>query len=141
MGGNVANTPVNPRLAGAKARSKRARDLRWLCAMRLGHPLLLLWVAACVWLLYSGLASPAPIDVKDIHAGMSFWMLLLSFPLGLLVFLGSNYATDPFGAYFSVAWRHHPTFFCLIWACYFFVGLVQWQLLLPWAMQKFWRTR
>ncbi|MDG4549688.1 MAG: hypothetical protein P9G45_04655 [Candidatus Contendobacter sp.] len=63
-------------------------------------------------------------------------MLLLSFPLGLVVLLGSDVATAPFGAYFGVAWAHHPEFYWLIWACYFLVGLFQWLLLVPLVAKK-----
>ena len=99
--------------------------------------LLLLWVSACLWLLYIGLTEPAPVDVKDIHVGMSFWMLLLTLPLGLLIFFGSDSAITLFGAtYFEMAWNNHPEFYCLIWASYFLVGLFQWIVALPWLIRK-----
>jgi hypothetical protein len=57
--------------------------------------------------LYAGLIAP-PVDVKDIHVGMVFWMSLLSFPSSLLVFFGLEFGTAAFGSYyFSVAWDHH----------------------------------
>jgi len=90
----------------------------------------------CVWILYTGLTAPAPVDVKDIHVGMSVWMLVLTFPLGLIVFLGSELATAPFGAYFGVAWAHHPAFFVFVWACFVVVGLFQWLVVVPWAFRK-----
>ncbi|HKB72751.1 MAG TPA: hypothetical protein VKC82_00620, partial [Burkholderiales bacterium] len=62
---------------------------------------------------------------------MSLWMLVLTFPLGLMVFLGSDLAMAPFGAYFGVAWAHHPEFFVFIWGCYVAIGLVQWLVVVP----------
>jgi hypothetical protein len=57
------------------------------------------------------LAAPAPIDVKDIHVGMTTWMTLLSFPSGLLIFFGADLIASLFGGYFHFAWKHHPAFF------------------------------
>lgn len=94
------------------------------------------WVAVCLWLLWSGLTARAPVDVKDIHVGTSFWMMVLSFPSSLLVFVGTDIATLPFGKYFSVAWKYHPWFYCLIWFCYFLVGIVQWFLIIPWMASR-----
>jgi hypothetical protein len=91
-----------------------------------------IWSAACLWILWSSLAAPPPIDVKDIHVGMTFWMTVLSLPSGLLVFVASNFIASFFGSYFSLAWKYHPAFFYFIWSCYFGVGLVQWVLLLFW---------
>jgi hypothetical protein len=104
--------------------------------MRPRYYLLPLWIVACLLPLYFGLTAPAPVDIKDIHVGMSFWMLILSFPIGLLVFVGSDLATIPFGAYFGVAWEHHPEFYCFIWSCYFIIGLLQWLVVIPWLIQK-----
>jgi len=104
--------------------------------MRIRYFLMPSWIIATVWLLYSGLVAPAPVDVKDLHVGMSIWMLVLTFPLGLLVFFGSDVATAPFGQYFGVAWAHHPEFYCFIWACFFLVGILQWLVLVPWLTKK-----
>lgn len=89
-----------------------------------------IWIAACLRLLWQGLAAPPPIDVKDIHIGMIFWMTVLSFPSSLLVLLPSDLIASHFGSYFGLAWKYHPEFFCFIWLCYFGVGLLQWALLL-----------
>jgi hypothetical protein len=72
-------------------------------SMNLGYFFVLFWAAPCFWLLYAGLIAP-PVDVKDIHVGMVFWMSLLSFPSSLLVFFGLEFGTAAFGSYyFSVA--------------------------------------
>lgn len=94
------------------------------------------WAAVCFWILWSGLTARAPVDVKDMHVGMSFWMTMLSFPSGLLVSIGTDIMTLPFGKYFNVAWRYHPQFYCFIWFCYFVVGIVQWFLIVPWIMRR-----
>jgi hypothetical protein len=91
-----------------------------------------IWSAAYLWILWSSLAAPPPIDVKDIHVGMIFWMTVLSLPSGLLVALASDFIASFFGSYFSLAWKYHPAFFYFVWSCYFGVGLMQWVLLLLW---------
>ena len=96
--------------------------------MRPRYFLLPAWICLCVWLLYSGLSASPPVDVKDLHVGMSVWMLVLTFPLGLIVFVGSEIVTQPFGAYFAIAWAYHPAFFVVVWASFFLVGLFQWLL-------------
>jgi hypothetical protein len=35
-----------------------------------------------------------------------------------------------------VAWKYHPWFYCLIWFCYFLVGIVQWFLIIPWMASR-----
>jgi|SRR5262245_11752523 len=95
--------------------------------MNLSYFFGLFWAAPCFWLLYAGLTTPPPVDVKDIHVGMVIWMSLLSFPSSLLVFFGFEFGPAAFGSYyFSVAWDYHPWFYCIVWACYFVAGLAQW---------------
>jgi hypothetical protein len=94
-------------------------------------------MAACLWILWQGLAASPPIDVKDIHVGMMTWMTVLSFPSSLLVLFASDLIASLFGSYyFSLAWKYHPAFFCFIWLSYFGVGLVQWVLLLRWLRAR-----
>jgi hypothetical protein len=93
-------------------------------------------MAACLSILWLSLAAPPPIDVKDIHVGMIFWMTVLSFPSSLLVFFASDLIASHFGSYFSLAWKYHPTFFYVIWLSYFGVGLAQWMLLLFWLRAR-----
>jgi hypothetical protein len=69
-------------------------------------------MAACLWILWQGLAASPPIDVKDIHVGMMTWMTVLSFPSSLLVLFASDLIASLFGSYyFSLAWKYHPAFF------------------------------
>jgi hypothetical protein len=98
--------------------------------------LFVLWLGACLWVLFSGLLDSGPGDIKDVHVGMNLWMCLLTFPSGLLVFIGSDFATMPFGNYFGLAWSHHFLLYPFVWGCYFVVGLFQWFVLLPWAVSK-----
>jgi ABC-type dipeptide/oligopeptide/nickel transport system permease subunit len=93
-------------------------------SMILGYVLVLCWAALCFWLLYGGLTAAPPVDVKDIYVGMVFWMSLLSFPSSLLVLLGTALFSNYFN--FSAALQYHPWFYCIVWACYFIVGLAQW---------------
>lgn len=90
--------------------------------MRLRIVLLALWIVLSVWILATGLFESPLVDVKDVYIGMSFWMLLLSFPLGLLVFA----ATAAYDLQF--VWDHQPFFYCIVWASYFTAGLIQWYL-------------
>jgi hypothetical protein len=88
--------------------------------------LLVLWFGACFWVLASSLYGAAVIDVKDGHVGLIFWMTLLTFPSGFLVIWATQALTDPYGAYFSVAWKFHPEFLVFVWVCFVIVGYVQW---------------
>jgi hypothetical protein len=96
-----------------------------LVALR--YALLGLWVAACLWLLWIGLTAIAPVDVKDLHVGMAFWMMMLSFPAGALIFVLLNIVKAP---YFAP--EFHPWFYCLVWLGFFAVGLLQWLFLIYW---------
>ena len=79
------------------------------------------WVVVSLFILTWGLLAPTPEDVKDAHAGMAFWMLLLSFPVGLLVFFAAD-------GYFSIA--NHPESYILAWSSFFVAGLVQWTVII-----------
>jgi hypothetical protein len=94
--------------------------------MNLGYVFVLCWAAPCIWILYGGLTAAPPVDIKDLYVGMVFWMTLLSFPSSLLVLLGFECGTAPFGKSFSVAWQYHPWFYCIVWVGHFIVGLAQW---------------
>lgn len=107
-----------------------------LCAMSTRSVLLIIWAAVCLWLLYFSLSAASPVDVKDIHVGLLLWMLVLSFPLGLTAFFGTDLITTFYGGYFNVAWNHHPLFLVFVWVCYFSLGLIQWLVLLPWVIQR-----
>ena len=91
-----------------------------------------LWIGATLFVLFVTLYSYDGKPLSDIWIFLTWLMLILSFPAGLVVsavhyVLGAGFSITVETSYLSLA---------LEWAAYFVLGYLQWFKLLPYLVDK-----
>ena len=95
-----------------------------------------LWIAASLFVLVVTIYFYDGKPLSDIWIFLTWLMLILSFPAGLVVSV-AHYAL---GSTFSITVETSYLSLALEWLVYFVLGYLQWFVLLPWLWRK-WKAR
>lgn len=95
-----------------------------------------LWIVAALFVLVVTISSYDGKPLSDIWVFLTWLMLILSFPAGLVV-SAAHYAL---GSAFSITVETSYLSLALEWLVYFVLGYLQWFVLLPWLWRK-WKAR
>jgi len=91
-----------------------------------------LWASIAFLVLIITLYSYDGLTNSDIWIFLTWMMLLLSFPAGLLVSLGHMIL----GEYFSIGIKTSLVSLSIEWVIYFILGYIQWFKVIPWLINK-----
>jgi hypothetical protein len=91
-----------------------------------------LWIGATLFVLFVTLYAHDDKPFSDIWIFLTWLMLILSFPAGLVV-SAAHYAL---GAGFSITLKTSYLSLALEWSAYFILGYLQWFKLVPYLIAK-----